>query len=138
MGACTVRVKVDRPFAGVTEFFSTGGHAVFTSDSAWLVMWDRLVVLAVNLPTGRVQHFVPSPETTVWPLPRTRKRLITSVEVSGTAVTVSFETAFRDSQGHQALDLNDLALWKSGLGPVHAGVFPSAFEPDVRAIQQQR
>jgi len=136
MGAATTRIRPSRPIEGVSEFFATGGSVKFTSDSRWLVLHDRVLVVACEWPNSRSTfHFSPSVAVD-WLLflPRHRPRYLTAVEVGKLGVFVAYETGFHTQAERRELRFHS-AEWNRGLGPASNGEFPSSYEPDIRSIR---
>lgn len=135
MGAATTRIRPSRPVNGVSDFFATGGNAKFTSDSRWLVIYDRVLVVACDWTTSEAFHFTPPIAIEglllLW---RRRPRSLRSVMVGVSGVRLSYETAFHTQREEREL-LYGAPEWSPGLGPAAAGEFPSAYEPDVRGIR---
>ena len=135
MGAPTIRIRPSRPLAGVTTFYTTNGHAEFTADSRWLVIYDGRLVVACEWASGCTFHFTPPVAVEGWLLLRQRRsRGLKSVTVGASSVRVSYETAFHTQKEEQELVLGG-AGWSVGLGSAVDGKFPSAYESDIEAIR---
>lgn len=135
MGAATTRIRPSRPLGAISVFYASGGDAAFTSDSSWLVIYDRKLVLACEWATGSAFHFTPpfAIGGTLL-LRRKRPRSLKSLSLGESSVRIRYETAFHTQEEEQELLLGG-TRWNAGLGPAANGVFPSAYEPDIRAIR---
>jgi hypothetical protein len=138
MGASTTRIYLHREIGGVSEFFATGGQAVFSPDSKWLVIYDRKIVLSIELDSEQCFNFSPPAAVDGWFIfRRSRPRFFRSVTVTVSAVHVCYETAFHTGQEQRELGYG-ANEWEKGLGVAKQGQLPSAYEPNVNLILGSR
>ena len=121
MGAETVEMVLPFELDSCSTFYSTNGSLLKSNNSSCIYLRDATVVLKIDLVSKASEYFLPP-----------KKRYISSFEEAEGGFKLELYGSY---SGSEKLFIPSTEInFKSGLGPVKNGIFPSAYMPHIEHI----
>ena len=121
MASSHIRVRLQQPFLGVSDFHSTNGYASFSEDGDFLLIADACMLIVLNFKEHSAQHCYP-PKGWYFKRPY----------IGGGKVEAGLNSSSGESAGFGPIAFSDSA-WESGLGRAVRGILPSVHMPYYQA-----
>ena len=122
MGAETVEMVLPFELDGCSTFYSTNGIFLKSNNSSYMYLRDAMVVLKIDLVSKASEYFLPP-----------KKRYISAFEEAEGGFKFELYGSYSGSE-KLFIPFSEINF-KSGLGPVKNGIFPSAYMPHIEQIK---